>query len=139
MIADDATATARYEGDARLARPDASLTSDTMEVHLQEGGHRREIDRIVARGSVSARHEGSYATATEGEYFAARQVLVLRDADGLAEVVDGPTGRSMRGRELTYDLAGDRVLTETGPGGRTWITLTPDSKGTPRVEPPSRH
>ena len=24
-------------------------------------------------------------------------------------------------RELTYDMASDRVLTETGPGGRTWI------------------
>ena len=139
MTLDDATAVARYDGDTRLARPDASLTADAMEVHLQEKEHRREIDRILARGSVSARHEGSYATATEGEYLAAQQTLILRDAEGLAEVIDGATGRSMKGRELTYDLAGDRVLTETGPGGRTWITLTPDSKGTPRVEPPPSH
>jgi LPS export ABC transporter protein LptC/lipopolysaccharide transport protein LptA len=140
MTVDDATSTARYEGEARLARPDASMTADTMDVHLQEVAKRREVDRILAHGSVSARHETSYATATEGEYLAAKQILILRDAEGLAEVIDGPTGRSMKGRELTYDLAADRVLTETGPGGRTWITLTPDtSKGTPRVEPPSRH
>jgi len=139
MVLDDASSTARYEGDARLARPDASITADTMEVHLLENARRREIDRIVARGSVSARHQGTYATATEAEYLAARQVLILRDAQGLAEVIDGATGRSMRGRELTYDLAGDRVLTEPGPGGRTWITVTPDTKETPRVEPPSRH
>jgi len=139
MTLDGATSTAHYEGDTRLARPDASITSDSMDVYLVETARRREIDRIVARGSVSARHQGTYATATEGEYLAARQVLILRDAQGLAEVIDGATGRSMRGRELTYDMAGDRVLTEPGPGGRTWITVTPDSKETPRVEPPSRH
>jgi hypothetical protein len=61
------------------------------------------------------------------------------DAQGLAEVVDGATGRAMRGRELTYDLAGNRVSTESGPGGRTWITVTPDVKGPARVEPPSRN
>ncbi|HKQ98718.1 MAG TPA: LPS export ABC transporter periplasmic protein LptC [Candidatus Polarisedimenticolia bacterium] len=141
LVIDDATGTARYEGDTRLARPDASLTSDTMDVTLKESGKRREIDRIVAKGAVSARHEGSYATASEAEYLAEQQLLVLRDAQGLAEVVDGATGRAMRGRELTYDLAGNRVSTEAGPGGRTWITVTPDAttKGPARVEPPSRH
>lgn len=138
LLIDDASGTARYEGDTRLARPDASLTAETMDVTLKESGKRRDIDRIVAKGSVSARHEGSYATAAEAEYLAAQQLLVLRDAQGLAEVVDG-TGRAMRGRELTYDLAGDRVSTESGPGGRTWITVTPDAKGPARVEPPSRH
>ena len=138
LLIDDASGTARYEGDTRLARPDASLTAETMDVILKESGKRRDIERIVARGSVSARHEGSYATAAEAEYLAAQQLLVLRDAQGLAEVVDG-TGRAMRGRELTYDLAGDRVSTESGPGGRTWITVTPDAKGPARVEPPSRH
>ncbi|HUD72527.1 MAG TPA: LptA/OstA family protein [Dongiaceae bacterium] len=139
LVVDDATGVAHYEGDTRLARPDASLTADTMDVTLKEAAKRRDIDRIVAKGSVSARHEGSYATATEAEYLAAQQLLVLRDAQGLAEVVDGATGRAMRGRELTYDLAGNRVSTESGPGGRTWITVTPDAKGPARVEPPSRY
>jgi lipopolysaccharide transport protein LptA len=139
LVIDDATGMAHYEGDTRLARPDASLTADTMDVTLKESAKRRDVDRIVAKGSVSARHEGSYATATEAEYLAAQQLLVLRDAQGLAEVVDGATGRAMRGRELTYDLAGNRVSTESGPGGRTWITVTPDAKGPARVEPPSRY
>jgi lipopolysaccharide export system protein LptA len=139
LVLDEARTTARYEGEARLARPDASITADVMDVYFRKAERKREIDRVLARGAVSARHQGTYATATEGEYLADRQLLVLRDLQGLAEVVDGATGRSMRGRELTYDLAGDRVLTETGPGGRTWITVTPDSKEAPRLDPPSRH
>lgn len=140
LVIDDNTNLAHYEGETRLARPDASLTADTMDVSLKETAKRRDVDRIVAKGAVSARHEGSYATATEAEYLAEQQLLILRDAQGLAEVIDGATGRAMRGRELTYDLAGNRVSTESGPGGRTWITVTPDAtKGPARVEPPSRH
>ena len=89
------------------------------------------------RGRLGA-PRGSYATATEAEYLPTSSPGAA-DAQGLAEVVDGATGRAMRGRELTYDLAGNRVSTESGPGGRTWITVTPDVKGPARVEPPSRN
>jgi LPS export ABC transporter protein LptC len=139
LFLDDAASTAHYEGETRLTRPDATLTADAMDVILRDTGRRRELDRILARGSVSAKHEGIFATASAAEYQSDKQIMILRDAQGLAEVIDSTTGRSMRGKELTYDLSGDRVLTEAGQGARTWITLTPEGKEGPRVEPPTRH
>ena len=139
LLLDDAASTAHYEGETRLSRPDATLTSDSMDVILRDTGRRRELERILAHGSVSARHEGTFATASEAEYHSDQQIMILRDDQGLAEVIDGATKRSMRGRELTYDLNSDRVLTETGEGGRAWITLTPDGKEGPHVEPPTPH
>jgi lipopolysaccharide export system protein LptA len=110
-----------------------------MDVILRDTGKRRELDRILAHGSVSARHEGTFATATEAEYRNDEQIMILRDDQGLAEIVDAATKRSMRGRELTYDLNANRVLTESGEGGRAWITVTPEGKEGPHVEPPTPH
>jgi len=138
LTVDDAKGTALYEEDARLVRPDATLTGSTITLETRAAGKRRELQRVLANGSVSARHAGAFATASAAEYLPDRQTLELTDENGLAEVVDSATGRSMKGRSLTYDLAGDRVLTEAAAGARTWITLTPG--GTRAVEPPpSRH
>ena len=91
-----------------------------------------------ANGSVAVKRSGSYGTARSAEYLADQDLLILRDEEGLAQVVDVATGRTMRGRTLTFDLASDRILTESD-GGRTWITLTPESKDVPSVEPKTRH
>jgi lipopolysaccharide export system protein LptA len=139
LAIDEATGTARYEGDVRLSRPDASLTAGFMTAHTKEVGRRREIDRVAAWESVSAKHAGSLATAATAELLCGQDVLILRDDAGLAEVVDAATGHSMRGRELTYDLRGERILTETSEGARTWITLTPDGKDGPSLGPQTRH
>jgi len=139
LVIDEATGTGHYEGDARLTRPDASLTAGDMKVRTKEIGRRREVDRIDASGSVSVKHAGSLATASTAEFRCGEHLLILRDDQGLAEVVDAATGHSMRGRELTYDLNGDRILTETSEGARTWITLTPDSKDGPSLDPQARH
>jgi lipopolysaccharide export system protein LptA len=138
LTVDDTQGTALYEEDARLVRPDATLTASTITLETRAAGKRRELQRVLANGSVSARHAGAFATATAAEYLPDRQTLELTDENGLAEVVDSATGRSMKGRSLTYDLAGDRVLTEAAAGARTWITMTPG--GPKAVEPPpSRH
>ena len=139
MTLDDAAGTAHYEGGTRLTRPDATMTSDEMTVRLKEVNHRREVDRIDAVGSVSVKREGSLATAMTAELQNDTHLLILRDDHGLAEVVDEATGRSMRGRELTYDLTADRILTESVEGARTWITLTPDTKDGLPLDPPTRH
>jgi lipopolysaccharide export system protein LptA len=139
LVVDESTGTAHYQEDARLARPDASLAAGSLIVHTKEIARRRELERIEASGSVSAKHAGSLATSETAEFLPGRQLLILRDAAGLAEVVDAATGHAMRGRELTYDLSGERILTETSEGARTWITLTPDGKEGPRLEPQTRH
>ncbi|SRR6266571_474867 len=138
MLLDDARGVAVYRDDVRLTRPDATLTSDAMDGYLQESDGRRDLQRVVATGSVAVKRAGSYGTARSAEYLADQDLLILKDEGGLAEVVDVPTGRTMRGRTLTFDLAGDRILTES-EGGRTWITLTPERKDVPSVEPKTRH
>ena len=66
-------------------------------------------------------------------------MLILKDEEKLAEVVDTATGRTLRGQTLTFDLARDRILTESARGGRTWITLKPDSKDAQSVEPKTKY
>ncbi len=139
MVLDDTRSLASYRGDVRLTRPDATLTSDAMDATLSAAGDRgRELRRVEATGSVAVKRAGSYGTARSAEYLSDQDLLILRDEEGLAEVVDIPTGRTMKGRTLTFDLAGDRILTES-VGGRTWITLTPEGKDVPSVEPKTRH
>jgi lipopolysaccharide transport protein LptA len=139
MVLDEKDGIARYRGNVRLARLDATLTADAMDAFMAERGGARELSRIVATGSVAVKQAGSYGSARTAEYRAIEDVLVLEDDAGLAEVVDAATGRTMRGRTLTFDLAGDRILTESARGARTWITLTPDSKDAHPVEPKTRH
>ncbi|HXI02502.1 MAG TPA: LptA/OstA family protein, partial [Candidatus Saccharimonadales bacterium] len=138
LLYDDARGLGAYRGDVRLTRDDAMLTSDAMDAYLKEADGRRDLDRIEASGSVAVKRAGSFGTARQATYRNAEDLLILRDEEGLAEVVDAATGRTMRGRTLTFDLAGDRILTESERGGRTWITLTPDSKDVPPVEPQTR-
>jgi len=139
MVLDDRESTGRYDGEVRMTRPDATLTADILDTYLRSDGKRRDVERIEASGSVEVQWGGSTATAQTAQLLNDESVLILHDDDGLALVVDNATGRSMRGRTLTYDLAGDRILTESERGGRTWITLEPESKDAPSVEPKTRH
>jgi LPS export ABC transporter protein LptC len=139
MVFEDATGTAAYRGNVRLTRLDATLTAEAMDARLQEKDGQRSVRSIEARGNVAVRQGASYGTAQTAEFAAGEELLVLRHDQGLAEVVDGATRRTMRGRALTFDLAGDRILTESARGGRTWITLPPDAKDVQPVEPQTRH
>ncbi len=139
LIVDHARGIASYRGRVSLTRLDAKLTADSMDAYLTDGATGRRLDRVEARESVAVKREDMYGTAESAEYLSGQELLILKDENGLAEVVDVATGRTMRGRTLTFDLAGDRILTESA-GGRTWITLTPEeSKDVPSVEPQTRH
>ncbi|HEU4401793.1 MAG TPA: LPS export ABC transporter periplasmic protein LptC [Candidatus Polarisedimenticolia bacterium] len=139
LVFDDVAGVARYRDDVRLTRPDATLTADAMDASLKEREGQRDLDRIEAHGSVAVKRGDAFGTGHEAEYQAEGQILILKDPDGLAEVVDRATGRTLKRRTLTFDLAGDRVLTETGSGGRTWITLKPAAKEVQPVEPKPSH
>ncbi|HET6278153.1 MAG TPA: LptA/OstA family protein [Candidatus Polarisedimenticolia bacterium] len=139
MVLDERGGTGRYDGEVRMTRPDATLSADLLDTFMSSVGSRRDVERIEASGSVQVQWGGSTATAQTAQLLNDESILILRDDDGLAQVVDNATGRSLRGRTLTYDLAGDRILTESERGGRTWITLDPESKDAPSVEPKTRH
>jgi len=135
LIMDEARGMALFRGNVRMTRRDASLTAEAMDATLEDVDGRRSVSRIEARGSVAARQGGSYGTARLAEYRRREDVLVLKDDEGLAEVVDSATGRSMRGRALTFNLAEETILGETAGGGRTWITLPPDDRKPRAGEP----
>jgi len=135
LIMDETRGMALFRGNVRMTRRDASLTAEAMDATLEDVDGRRSVSRIEARGSVAARQGGSYGTARLAEYRRREDVLILRDDEGLAEVVDSATGRSMRGRALTFNLAEETILGETAGGGRTWITLPPDDRKPRAGEP----
>ena len=139
LVLDDAQGVGRYRDRVHLTREDAVLTADAMDAYLLEREGGRTLDRIEARGSVAIKKAQSFGTAGSALYQAGRDTLVLEDEEGLAEVVDAATGRTLRGRTLTFDLAGDRILTESERGGRTWITLKPEAKEVQPVEPKTKH
>jgi len=139
LVFEDERGVARYRDNVRLTRLDTTVTADAMDAYFKTTDGRRDLDRIEAAGSVAMKRGGSFGTAREAVFHDDTNFLILKDPEGLAEVVDAATGRSMRGRTLTYDLAGDRILTESEHGGRTWITLTPESKDAPSVDPKTHH
>ncbi|HEV8701980.1 MAG TPA: LptA/OstA family protein [Candidatus Polarisedimenticolia bacterium] len=139
LVLDDAQGVGRYRDNVRLTREDAVLTADAMDAFLAERDGSRVLDRIEARGSVAIKKAQSFGTARTALYQAGPDLLILEDDGGLAEVVDAATGRTLRGRTLTFDLAGDRILTESARGGRTWITLKPEAKDVQPVEPKIKH
>jgi lipopolysaccharide transport protein LptA len=139
MVFDDAQGIGRYRDNVHLTREDAALTADAMDAYLVDRAGSRELDRIVATGSVAVKRDRAFGTARSAEYHAADDMLVLKDQEGLAEVVDAATGRTLRGQTLTFDLAGDRILTESARGARTWITLKPEAKDAQSVEPKTKH
>jgi len=139
MVFDDAQGVGRYRDNVHLTREDSTLTADAMDAYLMDRAGARELDRIVASGSVAVKRDQAFGTARTAEYRAADDLLVLQDGEGLAEVVDAATGRTLRGKTLTFDLAGDRILTESARGARTWITLKPEAKDVQSVEPKTKH
>ncbi len=139
MVYDDAQGVGHYRDNVHLTREDATVTADAMDAYLEDRAGVRELDRIEAEGSVAVKRDQAFGTARKAEYRAAEDTLVLKDEAGLAEVVDSATGRTLRGQTLTFDLAGDRILTESARGTRTWITLKPEAKDVQSVEPKTQH
>src|SRR5262245_25015336 len=139
MTFDDAQGVGRYRDNVHLTRQDATLTADAMDAYVVDRAGNRELDRIEATGHVAVKRDQAFGTSRTAEYQAATDILVLQDEEGLAEVVDAATGRTLRGKALTFDLAGDRILTESARGARTWITLKPEVKDVQSVEPQTKH
>jgi len=139
MVFDDLKGVGHYRDNVHLARQDATLTADAMDAYQVERDGARELDRIEAYGSVAIKRDQSFGTAKTAVYHAADDMLILKDEEKLAEVVDTATGRTLRGQTLTFDLARDRILTESAHGGRTWITLKPEPKDAQSVEPKTKY
>ncbi len=135
MEYDQAEGTVHYRDGVKMTRQDSTVVSDRMHVTLSDAlGGRRTIARVQAEGSVRFNHLANSGTADRLLYFPDRETAEMQQDAGLAEVIDQTNGRILRGKTLTFDLKGNRVLTETKEGGRTWITLNSKNKDTRGLE-----
>ena len=124
----------------KLTRDKSTLLSDRMHVTLSDPlKGRRRISQVLAEGNARFSHLTNSGTADRLTYFPDQDLAELQQDAGLAEVVDHTNGRTIKGNTLKFDLKGNRVLTESSDGGRTWITLNPKDKETPGLEPKIGH
>jgi len=138
MVFDDAQGVGRYRDNVHLTREDATLTADAMDAYLTDRAGSRELDRILASGSVAVKRDQAFGTARTAEYRAADDLLVLQDGEGLARWwMPRPAGPC--GQDVDIRSGGDRILTESARGARTWITLKPEAKDVQSVEPKTKH
>ncbi len=124
----------------KLTRENSTLLSDRMHVSLtdpQKG--RQRVKQVLAEGHARFSHLTNTGTADRLIYFPEQALVELQQDAGLAEVVDLTSGRTLKGKSLKFDLQGNRVLTESSDGGRTWITLNPKDKENPGLEPKIGH
>lgn len=125
----EAEGTVHFREQVKMTGRDSTLWSDRMHVSLTDPSEgRRRVTRILAEGSVRFSHLTNSGTADRLNYTPADGLAEMQQDAGLAEVVDRTNGRTLRGKTLTFDTKGNRVLTETMEGGRTWITLSPKDK-----------
>ena len=124
-----------FRDTVKMTRADSTIASERMHVTLSDPAEgRRRVTRILSEGDVHFTHLANTGTADRLVYFPDQDLAEMQTDAGLAEVVDRATARTLRGKTLQFDLKGNRVLTETSDGGRTWITLDPKKKDTPGLE-----
>jgi LPS export ABC transporter protein LptC/lipopolysaccharide transport protein LptA len=128
--------TVHFRDAVKMTGNDSTVLADRMHVSLTDPATegKRRVSRVLAEGSVRFTHLTNSGVADRLTYTPADGLAEMQRDAGLAEVVDSTNGRILRGKTLTFDTKGNRVLTETTEGGRTWITLNPKDKDTRGLE-----
>jgi LPS export ABC transporter protein LptC len=127
--------TVHFRDAVKMTGRDTVVLAERMHVNLSAAGEgRRKVTRVLAESMVRFTHLANSGTSDHLVYTPDDGMVEMRRDAGLAEVVDHTNGRILRGKTLTFDTQGNRVLTETTEGGRTWITLNPKDKDTRALE-----
>jgi lipopolysaccharide export system protein LptA len=127
--------TVHFRDAVKMTGSDSTVLADRMHVSLTDPTQGpRKVTRVLAEGSVRFTHLTNSGTSDRLVYTPEDGLAEMQRDAGLAEVVDHTNGRTLRGKTLTFDMRGNRVLTETMEGGRTWITLNPKNKDTRGLE-----
>ena len=136
----DAEGVVHFRDAVKLTRQNSTVLSDRMHVSLSDPSlGRRKVLRVLAEGGVHFNHLTNSGKSDRLVFIPDQDLAEMQQDAGLAEVVDHTSGRTLRGKTLRFDMKGNRVLTETSDGGRTWITLNPKEKDTPALEPKIGH
>jgi lipopolysaccharide transport protein LptA len=120
-----------YTGGAHLEWGEDQVDADQVELFLDDDG---KVERLLAHGAVEMRSPGRRASGEHLDYRAGAEQAILRGGERLATAQNLENQQVVRGETLTFDLAGGTLVVESGPGGRTWITLSPGGKSPRPVE-----
>lgn len=112
-----------YEGNVRGEGIFGTLRTERLEVFLTESpsGDGAGVERARASGGVVIEQSGGRAQAEHAEYQAVRELVILWG--GEPQWVDRQHGTT-RGARLTFKLADDTILVESGTGARTVTRYT---------------
>jgi lipopolysaccharide transport protein LptA len=119
---------ALYRGDALLVDGEQRIAGEEIEIFLDE---RRALQSVRAERGVVLDAPGQHATAERLSYLPSQGTLFLYGGERQAEAQDTVHQRVVRGPTLTLKQLESRMNLESGPGGRTWITLDPQQKAAP--------
>jgi lipopolysaccharide export system protein LptA len=122
----DAENRAHLEKDVVVQSPEEKIRSAALDLEFTRDasakgtgpatGGAAQISRAVATGGVVVEQLGRRGTADRGVYTAADQNFVL--SGGTPTLYDATEGTTT-GRELTFNIADDTIIVDSGNGSRT--------------------
>ncbi len=110
---------ATFTGNVEIVRTGLSMWADVVVVHYGKGGQ-QDIDRLEASGNVRIKTREQEATGKRAVYDPRSMILTLSED----VTVSGAQG-TVRGPELTIDLANDSSVFKSNSGGRVTGVFTP--------------
>jgi lipopolysaccharide export system protein LptA len=124
LEADDKAQTLVFSGHAVATQNDVSIQADRLTVKYI--GEDRQIEQVVADGSVRIVQGSRVATGEKATLFHNEQRIVLT---GSPRVADGEN--FVQGEEITIFLNDQRSIVTGGAGGRVNATFSPKTEKQP--------
>jgi len=121
LEADDKAQTLVFSGNAIAIQDDVTIHGDRLTVKYT--GEKREIERVVAVGSVRITQGTRVATGEKAILYHTEERIVLT---GSPKVSDG--ANFVHGQEITLYLNDQRSVVTGGAGGRVNAVFTPQAE-----------
>ena len=124
LEADDLAQTLVFAGNAVAIQDDVTIYGDRLTVKY--AGEKRQIEKVVAEGSVRILQGTRVATGAKAILYHVEERIVLT---GSPKVSDGDN--SVQGQEITIYLNDQRSVVTGGAGGRVNAIFTPQTEKKP--------
>jgi len=121
LEADDKAQTLVFSGSAVATQDDVAIHGDRLTVKYT--GEKREIERVIAEGSVRIIQGTRIATGAKAILYHTEERIVLT---GSPKVRDGDN--FVQGQEITLYLNDQRSVVTGGAGGRVKAVFTPQTE-----------
>ena len=121
LEADDQAQTLVFSGSAVATQDDVTIHGDRLTVKYT--GEKREVERVIAEGSVRIVQGTRVATGAKAILYQTEERIVLTDSP---KVRDGDN--FVQGQEITLYLNDQRSVVTGGAGGRVKAVFTPQTE-----------